>query len=268
MPRTKKVETGIEVVKVKPIVARDTEVASVEGFISQAIANNVPVETMERLLAMRKDLKAEQAHEFYIAAMAKFQSECPIIVKDTVVKDKYGKIRYNYATLDSIVRQVKEPLGRNGFSYSTDVKNADNMMTAVCRITHIMGHSETSTFEVPIDRDAYMSAPQKYAAASSFAKRYAFQNALGILTAEQDTDAADLAGGMAEEVAHPTACAPSKLDASNPVFASYKKQLESSKTLDELGKAWANMPIQAKTALNEIKEEMKAMITSEGGTVA
>ncbi len=62
-------------------------------------------------------------------------------------------------------------------------------MIATCKITHILGHSETSTFEAPIDKDSYMSAPQQYAAASTFAKRYAFCNALGILTGDEDNDA-------------------------------------------------------------------------------
>lgn len=266
MPRTKKVETGIEVMKVKPIVARDTEVASVEGFISQAIANNVPVETMERLLAMRKDLKAEQAREAYIGAMAKFQSECPTIQKTKEVRTRNGEVAYAYAPIESIVAQVKDALKDNGFSYSTNMEMFEHSVKVVVKVQHVHGHSESTEMTVPLGtKTAVMSDSQVVAAASTFAKRYAFLNAFGILTGDQDNDGAAIPPIGSTPV---PAAIPSKLDASNPVFASYKKQLESSKTLDELGKAWANMPIQAKTALNEIKEEMKAMITSEGGTVA
>ena len=45
-----------------------------------------------------------------------------------------------------------------------------------------------STFKVPIDKEGYMNAPQKFASALTFAKRYAFCNAFGILTGDEDDD--------------------------------------------------------------------------------
>ena len=59
-------------------------------------------------------------------------------------------------------------------------------------MTHILGHSESSDFEVPIDTEGYMTAPQKYASALTFAKRYSLCNALGISTGDEDTDATDV----------------------------------------------------------------------------
>lgn len=262
-PKTVKAEVReVAVIEVDTLpMAQERESASVEGFIEKGIMQNVPVETLEKLLAMRSQLKAEHAKEAFIAAMSKFQAECPVISKDKDVNDKHGKYRYSYAPMDSIVSQIKEPLGRNGFSYTVDTTNKDGLLTAVCKITHILGHSETSTFEVPIDKDSYMSAPQKYAAASTFAKRYAFQNALGILTGDQDTDAADLPGGVNAPEEQKQAAKP--LEDSNPALATYKKQLEACRTLEELGTAWANLPIQAKNALKGLKDELKAMITNE-----
>ena len=52
-----------------------------EALIAKAIDKNVPVETMERLLAMRRELKAEWAKEEFDKAMSAFQSDCPIIKK-------------------------------------------------------------------------------------------------------------------------------------------------------------------------------------------
>jgi len=72
------------------------------------------------------------------------------------------------------------------------VVNEPGFITAVCKITHNLGHSEESAFRIPIDTEGYMSAPQKYASALTFAKRYAFCNALGILTGEDDFDATDV----------------------------------------------------------------------------
>lgn len=177
----------------KPKVIVPKEVVPVdntaENLISQAIQKGVDVGTMERLLAMRATIKAEQALEAFNRAMAAFQGNQPAIVKDKIIKDKYGKERYRYAPMDVIVRQVKDGLQENGLSYTTDAIVEEGWVTAVCKVTHTLGHSETSQFKVPIDKDGYMSAPQKFAAALTFAKRYAFCNAFGILTGDEDTDA-------------------------------------------------------------------------------
>ena len=43
---------------------------------------------------------------------------------------------------------------------------------------------------MPIDKDGFMNTPQKFASALTYAKRYAFCNAFGILTADEDDDTA------------------------------------------------------------------------------
>lgn len=177
-------------IKIKEEAPQGHQVATVETFISQAIQQNVPIETLERLLAMRDKVKAEKAKEAFISAMSKFQADCPVIEKKKSVMNKDGQsVRYKYAPLDTIVSQVKSVLGANGLSYTVDVRQEEAFITAVCKVTHEMGHSETSAFKVPIDTEGYMSAPQKYASALTFAKRYAFCNALGILTGDEDNDA-------------------------------------------------------------------------------
>lgn len=174
-------------------VSQPKEVASVENLITQAIQANLPVETMERFFNLRKEVKAEQAKEAFVVAVNQFQAKCPVIKKNKDVLNKDGRsVRYSFASLDSIVSQVKGILGECGLSYTTDVQNESGFIIAVCKITHILGHSETSSFKIPIDTEGYMSAPQKYASALTFAKRYAFCNALGILTGEDDFDAGDV----------------------------------------------------------------------------
>ena len=175
----------------KQLALRTSEVTQ---LMSQAIDKNVPVETMEKLLAMRRELRAEQAREQYHAALAKFQAELPVIKKTKRVMNKDGKTeRYRYAPLDSIVAQVKRLLDKHGFSHQEDASIEGKFVTARCVITHKEGHSETSAFSVPIDPDAYMNEAQKYASALTFTKRYAFCNALGILTGDADTDTVEIA---------------------------------------------------------------------------
>jgi hypothetical protein len=161
---------------------------SAESLIAKAIERQTPVETMEKLLVMRRELRAEAAKSAFDAALAAFQAECPVIHKSKEIRDKSGKVRYSYAPIEVIVQQVRPLLQKHGFSYTTDAIVEDGWVTAQCTSTHSAGHSETKQFKVPVDKDAFMSAPQRFASALTFAKRYAFCNAFGILTGDQDDD--------------------------------------------------------------------------------
>jgi len=165
-------------------------VFSAENLISQAISTGASVDTMERLLAMRKELKAEFAKEQFDKAMAAFQSECPVIKKTKTIKTESGKDAYSYAPLESIVVQVKPLLERNGFSYSIQTETGENKVKATCLAKHKDGHSEPSSMEVPLgNKTKIMSDSQVTAAALTFAKRYAFCNVFGILTGDEDNEA-------------------------------------------------------------------------------
>ncbi len=180
--------------EVEVIVPRQVQKEqSVDSFIQLAITEKAPIETLERLFALHKEVEAEKAKSAYVQAMANFQKNCPVIEKKKKVMNKDGQsVRYMFAPLDVIVEQIKEVLGDNGLSYTWTIENATGTMTAHAKVTHINGHSETSSFTIPIDMDGYMTAPQKYASAQTFAKRYALCNVLGISTGDEDTDATDV----------------------------------------------------------------------------
>lgn len=163
-----------------------------ERLIAMAIDKNVPVETMEKLLAMRRELKAEKAKEEYTKSLANFQSQCPIIKKGKNVnftsKRTGMTTNYNYAPIESIIEQVKDILKENGFSY-TFTSKTNGHFTITCRVTHIAGHSEESEISVPISSDeSRMNAMQQVASAMTYAKRYTFCNIFGISTGDEDND--------------------------------------------------------------------------------
>ena len=90
------------------IVDNKRMVQSPEYLISQAIEKGASVETMEKLLAMRTQLKQEWAKEQYYIAMAQLQAEMPIIEKTKAGgKTNTGVVAYYYAPLESIVAQTK-----------------------------------------------------------------------------------------------------------------------------------------------------------------
>ena len=174
-------------------IEQSTNIAriGVEDLILKGIEKGLTVDALERLLALRTTIKNEAAKEAYYSALGTFQSECPPIEKGRKVKQKNSQdVRYSYATLDDIVRQVSPLLSKNGLSYTIKTEHKDGFILATCEVHHVAGHMESSTFPVPIEKDAFMNEAQKAASAMTYAKRYAFCNAFGIMTTDQDDDAA------------------------------------------------------------------------------
>ena len=166
-----------------------------QALLAQAIDKNLPIESMERLLAMRDKMKAEWARDQFFTSLSGFQSECPIIEKTHQVreKDKQTKadkgLRYAYAAIEDLVEPVRPLLLKWGLSWTSKPSQTREDVTANIYAHHKDGHEEVTSFTVPIDPDAYMSDPQKAAAALTFATRYAFKSAFGIQTKGEDNDA-------------------------------------------------------------------------------
>src|SRR6266853_3093359 len=162
----------------------------VDLLITQAIDKNVSVETLERLLIMREKWKAQQAKEAYFISMAEFQNECPIIKKTKKVYNKQGVFLYPYAPIESIIYQVRPLIYKHGFSYAMITVPDTEYGIVSCIIRHIEGHEIIHPpVKYPLgERTNIMSATQHYAAALTYAKRYAFCDAFGIMTGNIDTD--------------------------------------------------------------------------------
>jgi hypothetical protein len=164
-----------------------------EALIAKAIDKGLSLETLEKLLAMRAELKAEQAREDFFAALSAFQGECPVIVKDRAVLQN-GRERYRYASLGDIVKVVGPLLPKHGLSYRlvTRLEPETGYMVATCTVHHAAGHSEASEFKVPLAKDNFMNAAQHHGSARTYACRYAFCDAFGIMTGDEDDDAGSL----------------------------------------------------------------------------
>lgn len=231
----------------KPDTAVVSGVGMVQSMIQQAIDKGVPVETLERLLAMMKDAKAQWAKEQFDKAMATFQNKCGVIKKTKKVSTNSGTKAYSYAPLESIVEQVKDLLNKNGFSYAIQTRTEDKSVVAICTAKHVDGHSESSDMKVPLGtKTQMMSDTQVVAAALTFAKRYAFCNVFGILTGDEDTNA-------------PAA----KSDNPREGFDKAAARMRACKSVDSLNSTWRSLPanLRADDELIALGKELKRKLS-------
>ncbi len=171
-----------------------TSVAEITRLLHTAVEQKIPVETMERLVALHERMSDRAAASEFAAALARFQRDCPIIARTTradIVTTSGAKFHYKYAELDEIVRTIRDLLHDCGLSYRWDSKMApDNTLMCTCTLQHVNGHREHASFTAPTESRGGMSAPQKVAAALTFARRYSLIQVLGLTTCDPDTDAA------------------------------------------------------------------------------
>jgi len=183
----------IDTVEVLPPIDITTPVPASDGvginaLLAQAVQNNVNVEILERLLVIRRELQAEAAKLAFDEAMRSFQGECPTIPKTKHVKTESGA-HYAYAPIEVLEGQTRALRNKYGFSYIIQTKTLDKYVRTTCIVKHIAGHQESSDFEVPIGAGTrIMSSSQVVAAAITFATRYAFRNAFGLITSDDDNE--------------------------------------------------------------------------------
>lgn len=231
------------------IATVENQVYSPDRLLELAVQSNADVDRLGKLMDLQERWRAQEAKKAYYEAFSRFQAESPIIQKTKEVKGKGGSVMYKYAPLDDIVRQVSPKLRENGFSFNLDVKQSDGFLTAIIQINHVQGHSERSEFSIPIDKDGFMNDSQKAGSANSYAKRYAFCNALGLLTSDMDDDGQSLGGGLSAQDIYRQAEYHMKSVMENIASVMAIKNSIAIEEYEAAAEAWFELDTEAKQAL-------------------
>ena len=188
--------TGIAVREERPAAlatVQDAGNSSIAALLHMAVEKGTPVAELSKLIDLHERLEARQAAKDFADAMAKFQAECPSIKKSSsanITTNGGGQFAYTYAELDEIARTINPILAKHGLSYTWDTSADDKMLTVICTVRHINGHSISSSFILPVSSKSAMSEQQKYGAAQTFAQRKSLSAALGLTTTDSDIDGA------------------------------------------------------------------------------
>lgn len=171
--------------------------AEVSSLVALALREKVPVEVLERLVALQERVTQRDAEMAMAQALAKFQQECPSIrrVKTAAVsKNGVKQYEYHFAPLDEVARVIRPFLAKNGLSYTHDRSVTANEVEVICTLQHSDGAKRTATFRGPIDTSGGKNPIQQVASAGSYGRRYSLMDVLG-LTTEDDDDGHGAGGG-------------------------------------------------------------------------
>jgi len=156
-------------------------------LLTMAVDKDLDVSKLERLLEMKKAWETDQARKAFFGALAKFQSEVPEIRKSKSVA--FNEVKYNYAPLSDVVRQIKDTCRDCGLSYRWEIADDKEIIKVTCLVTHIDGHTEQTTMTATPDDSGKKNKIQQRGSAIEYLKRYTLIGALGLSTTDSDVDA-------------------------------------------------------------------------------
>lgn len=186
-------ESSTEVVAVATAanqVAAQLPAGPMSGAL-QMLQAGISVEQMQGVMALQKEWEANEARKAYVADMAAFKLNPPEIHKTKGVgfanKDG-GFTGYFHATLGDVARAVVNALAQHGFSHSWETNQAGGMITVACKITHRLGHSESTRMEAGADQSGKKNAIQAVASSITYMQRYTLLAACGLATTDIKDD--------------------------------------------------------------------------------
>lgn len=144
---------------------------------------NVPVDKLERLIALQERVMAHNAESAFNVAFAEMQADIPTI------RERARTDKTTYATLEDIIGKVRPILSHHGFTISHRTEWPDKKTVKVVGIlTHRDGHARTSEFMADADQTGSKNAIQALGSSVSYGKRYTTKDLLCIVTTDEDDD--------------------------------------------------------------------------------
>lgn len=181
------------------IVERDTsrqvatnvssEAASFIQMIERASRDpSVDIDKMERLMQMHERMLNRQAETAFNAALSAMQTELPEIKERGEIKNKSGGVQSKFALWEDMNQIIKPILSRHGFALTFRTGNEGNKIIVVGILSHEAGHSEKSSFALPVDLSGSKNEVQGLGSSTSYGKRYVAGALLNLTSRGEDND--------------------------------------------------------------------------------
>lgn len=192
----------------------------------------------------------------YYKALASFQQECPVLLKDT---DGYG---YKYVDLTKIINSINPLLKEHGLGFTqkigTNPETGQSCLTTT--VFHVAsGESDSSTVDIPLVDMKGQNIYQAFGSGTTYFRRYQLSSQLGVIS-DKDLDAY---GEQVSDIKPVTVSkSPRQIQASadDPlnVMFTIKKGLDQGKDWDKDIVPWLkkNDPKMTIKKINQIKSEL------------
>jgi len=167
---------------------------TMESILKYAIDKGAGVEQIEKMMELQERFERNEAKKAYHVAMAKFKANPPKINKDAKVDytSQKGRTNYRHATLANVTEKISSALSQHGLSAAWETKQEGEKIFVTCKITHILGHSESTTLNASPDNSGNKNSIQAVGSTVTYLERYTILSLTGLATHEDDDGAAGI----------------------------------------------------------------------------
>jgi len=146
----------------------------------QLIQNGADLGSVKEMLAMSKELAADQARRAFDEAVALAKAEIPVVTKNAK-----GHNEKRYADFSAYARAVDPIITKHGLSYRFRTAQTDRI-TVTCILSHKAGHFEENELSGPADSSGSKNAIQAIGSTLTYLQRYTLIQALGLAASNDD----------------------------------------------------------------------------------
>jgi len=178
-----------------PVPERQPERATdLDQFIMQAAGRqDVSIDKLERLLAMKQDIEAARRKEAFYDALASVQAILPQVEQNGLIDYGQGKGKIAFAKMEDIDAAIRPLYVQKGFSVSWDSELVfDGKMIRVTGSFASHGHIETRQMTAPIDNSGGKNPVQGHASTIAYLKRQISKMFWNLVEKGLDKDGANL----------------------------------------------------------------------------
>ena len=130
----------------------------------------------------------DESQKALFAALAAAQSQMRGASKDR----KNEHMRYRYATLESVIDAVRDPLSSNGICHWSEVSTTERAVAVCVYLAHKEGGTISTRMEVPIEVEKGLNSVQVAGKAITYMRRYGLMALCGISASDDDDDASSV----------------------------------------------------------------------------
>lgn len=173
--------------------AQNLGVGNLDKLITavQSGADAGQLEQIKDLIEWNDKREAEQA---FNAAFTQAQHEFPTFYRDGVVDYQSGGQRtyYRYTKLETMVAGLRPVLKKHGLSFCHETRQneAGQVESVGCILSHELGHSRSFWVHFQNDTSGKKDPLKAMGSGLSYARRYSLAGVCGIVTTDDDDEAA------------------------------------------------------------------------------
>jgi hypothetical protein len=183
----KTLDSAVQNVK-DPVVRqhpKSTGIATLD-MINAALANNLDMDKLERLMEMHKQYEDREAKKEFAAAFAKARSEFSQIVARHDANFGVGKASFMHEKISDLQKAVDPSLGKYGFSYRWGLNQDEGTQGVTFILCHSSGHEEGTPLEGPPDSTGGKNAYHAIGSANTYLQRLTMRAGLGLAVSYDD----------------------------------------------------------------------------------